>query len=553
MTVRRPLLSVGHLAAPFAHFLDRLFTHTRPYVVILHKTLLLRPPRPRLPPPPPSTMRSKSCSPIRVRLPLSVHYHAESIADLALEVCEEKLAATRRRKRPPPARLPQQENENPFLSKLGSPFVISRSIHGNRHNVNTNVNTNNIHPLKVPRTRRTLIPNSEPLTPRGAHQTSWDKLIRRLSLLDAPTYTLFLLFLTLMVLPRGIMTLQNRLFEWHALSHRSLNGRRCVLNLFIHKQKNDEFNPDLKFADPFLLDTYRTKGQMKIITRLIGCVADSFRNNLDVIQHVVFVGSRDGGHLAQEAVLHWPARGTHRTNLHVFADGDSLDSMGDENIEAMENRFTEYHEFIHLYDSKGNVAGTLENDPFDDDALPDKQKRIPETNLETGSFQNVLWDKDEEGVVPDVQTVIPYFHVDGASMAAQLAILNKAKPLLESHAITVLGLEHSPDMNINELINFFKSVNYKTFMLGLRQLSRIDNLCPEILENLMDHPSITHHNGIQLFGEKQPTTPPFFVAMPAGRHCLQEMTIQHMYDLFSGEGGGGQVQTAADRKAPKKK
>jgi hypothetical protein len=43
--------------------------------------------------------------------------------------------------------------------------------------------------------------------------------------------------------------------------------------------------------------------------------------------------------------------------------------------------------------------------------------------------------------------------------------------------------------------------------------------------------------------------PAFFVALPKGRHSKEEMTIQHMYDLF----GGGQVATANDRKAPGKK
>jgi hypothetical protein len=108
-------------------------------------------------------------------------------------------------------------------------------------------------------------------------------------------------------------------------------------------------------------------------------------------------------------------------------------------------------------------------------------------------------------------------------------------------------------MNISDLVDFFKALKYKIFMLGLRQLARIDNLCPETLENLLDHPHISHHDGIHLFGEKQTISPPFFVAMPAGRHGEAEMTIQHMYDLFSGLGGGGQVKTANDRKAPGKK
>jgi hypothetical protein len=484
-----------------------------------------------------------------VRMPFNLRDHAESIADLALEICEEKLFETRRRnRRSPPTQPCDPLSENPFLSRLGSPFLASRSIHGRRNNEPTD----NIHPLKAPRTRTmSTIKTSSDSDDRERDQASLRKMKRILTPLDAPSYALFLFFLALILVPKGLMTMESRLFEWHRLSDRHLNGRHCVLNFFIDKHKADEFSPDQNAKDQFLLDTYRTKGQMLIITRLISCVADSFRNNLKVVQHIVFAGSRDGGHLAQEALIHWPARGVHRTTLHVFADGDSKDALAYENIAAMENRFTTFNDFIHLYDSKGNIAGKTESASEDDDGLPEKEKRIPETNLETGDFQTLLWDEDD--VEGDTKTIVPYFHVDGTSMASQLALLNKASSLFESHTVAVVGLEHSPDMNISDIVNFFRALKYKIFMLGLRQLSRIDNLCPETLENLLDHPHISHHDGIHIFGEKQAISPPFFVAMPAGRHGLEEMTIQHMYDLFSGLGGGGQVKTANDRKAPGKK
>jgi hypothetical protein len=93
-------------------------------------------------------------------------------------------------------------------------------------------------------------------------------------------------------------------------------------------------------------------------------------------------------------------------------------------------------------------------------------------------------------------------------------------------------------------------------MLGLRQLTRIDNLCPEILNNVLMHPSLASNNGWSLnpFGERVesdivPMMPPFFVAMPRGRHSKEEMSIQHMYDLFSGAAGLSQVKTANDRVA----
>jgi hypothetical protein len=330
-------------------------------------------------------------------MPLNLRDHAESIADLALEICEEKLFEARRRnRRPPPAHPSQSMNENPFLTRLGSPFLASRSIHGHRNNIPTD----NIHPLKAPRIRMQSISNSpSDSDDRERHQESLRKVKSMLTPLDAPSYALFLLFVALIFLPKGFMTLESRLFEWHRLSDRHLNGRHCVLNFFIDKHKGDEFNPDHNAKEPFLLDTYRTKGQMLIITRLIGCVADSFRNNLKVAQHIVFAGSRDGGHLAQEALIHWPARGVHRTTLHVLADGDSKDALAYENLAAMENRFATFNDFIHLYDSKGNIAGITESASDDDATLPDKEKRIPDTNLETGDFQALLWDEDDfEGI-----------------------------------------------------------------------------------------------------------------------------------------------------------
>ena len=100
---------------------------------------------------------------------------------------------------------------------------------------------------------------------------------------------------------------------------------------------------------------------------------------------------------------------------------------------------------------------------------------------------------------------------------------------------------------------------------------------PKVLNDVLDHPSVSLPKGgwfRRLFirlglvskeelrisgnkespeGPKRRETPPFFVAMPRGRRNKEEMTIQHMYDLFGGYGGGGgQIKTANDRKAPGK-
>jgi hypothetical protein len=72
-----------------------------------------------------------------------------------------------------------------------------------------------------------------------------------------------------------------------------------------------------------------------------------------------------------------------------------------------------------------------------------------------------------------------------------------------------------------------------------------------ILEKLGLTPKDHHVHMKHPHPEHDMLYPPFFVAFPRGRAEFEEMTIQHMYDLFGG--GGGQIATANDRKAPTKK
>merc|ERR1712194_310283 len=86
--------------------------------------------------------------------------------------------------------------------------------------------------------------------------------------------------------------------------------------------------------------------------------------------------------------------------------------------------------------------------------------------------------------------VVPYLHVDGSSMKNQLLVLESARSLLEDNRVVAVGVEHSPDMDVRVLIQFFTDVRYKTFFLGARQVARIDNLCDEVLDDVLDHPSV---------------------------------------------------------------
>jgi hypothetical protein len=484
------------------------------------------------------------------------------------------------------------------------------------------------------------------------HTTSIDhptaRLLRLLLLISLLTYTtkrIFSPILDRMTHPKpwswsgGISTIPNKI-----VPHRNLAGRNCVMNYFIEKQPPDEYDPDFvdikpgelnkdgtpKIAPPIKIvdGSYRTKGQVQTISRFIEAVADSFRANTKIRQHLIFAEVRDSGHLAYEAMRHWPPRGSHRVTVHVLASsgGGSLPlsgggsdgiilggtnnaadkALGYGTLEDIELRF-KGNSNARIYDHEGKIAGLLDTDGVDDDEVlnamvemdaPDQEtldlrlnsgrrrRRLAQTNNNSSStfvsegmtpypnLRTLLPFEDEDDGEGEI--VVPYLHVDGMSMANQMRVLESARSLFEDKRAVAVGIEHSPDMDVRVLIEFFTSVRYKTFYLGTRQIARIDNLCEEVLDDVLEHPYVKKHDHkIRHFfirlgflstdelrmsgdastpeGPRRRETPPFFVAMPRGRKNKEEMTIQTMYDLFSGSGGGGQVKTANDRKAPGKK
>lgn len=411
-----------------------------------------------------------------------------------------------------------------------------------------------------------------------------------------------------------------------AVPSRNLAGRNCVMNYFIEKQPPDEYDPDFVEIKPgeknkdgtpktrppvkIIEGTYRTKGQVHVISRFVEAVADSFRSNTEIRQHIIFTEVRDSGHLAYESMRHWPPRGKHRTTVHVIASDElprdiagrnAAKALGYGALEDIEGRFMG-NDKARIYDRDGNIAGVADigEDVDDDEVLEGLEIDVPdretlELRMKSGKVRMKLsnatllpdgtrpypdlrsllpFEEEDEG---DGEIVVPYLHVDGSSMQNQLLVLESARSLLEENRVVSVGVEHSPDMDVRELIQFFTQVRYKTFFLGARQVARIDNLCDEVLDDVLGHPSVSLPQGnwfrrifirlgliskeeLRISGDKESPdgpkrreTPPFFVAMPRGRRSREEMTIQHMYDLFGGYGGGGgQIKTANDRKAPGK-
>mmetsp|Transcript_27957 Transcript_27957/g.40481 ORF Transcript_27957/g.40481 Transcript_27957/m.40481 type:complete len:210 (-) Transcript_27957:147-776(-) len=132
----------------------------------------------------------------------------------------------------------------------------------------------------------------------------------------------------------------------------------------------------------------------------------------------------------------------------------------------------------HIYDRQG-FAG-LEGD--DDEApsldLPEEEEEMFQrkrassftnstSNLPYPDFTKMIYperddeDKDEldnEGENVQHEVVVPYLHIDGRLYEAQIEIINTAKPLLHQNKIVVVGVEHSPDLDVHDLIRGFNEV-----------------------------------------------------------------------------------------------
>ena len=440
-------------------------------------------------------------------------------------------------------------------------------------------------------------------------------------------------------------------WSWSDVNNRRLDGRKCAMNYFIEKQAPDEYDPDfkeividdgngggadkskqkdkkkdkkgdkddskkkekkkkkekvikkLKPAEIAPGGTYRTKGQVHVVGRFIASVADAFRSNITVHQHLIFAGVRDSGHLAEKAMIYWPPRGNNKIIVHLIAaDQDDLKNSTDDKEDNIENdnddplQYQYLHEIenrfkgngqILIYDKHGIAGSVLEDKEDDDDYDAPEDDEIREiakhikSHGKSGNTMDVTSIiKPFQDQYDDEALMVPYLHVDGVKMEQQLEVLSSAVPLLESRTIIAVGIEHAPDTDVFTLISFFKNVGYKTFFLGSRQIARIDHLCEEILLDVLKHPSITpplpntlrmilHKLGMMdlpvvnwkklhddLF-EKQMSNmtnnnfmtkrnvmsrrsyPPFFIAMPGDLAHRQAMQIQHMYDLFGGYDSGG--------------
>jgi hypothetical protein len=211
-------------------------------------------------------------------------------------------------------------------------------------------------------------------------------------------------------------------------------------------------------------------------------VADSFQSNTDVQQHVIFAGTRDSGHLAKQALKHWPPCGLYRTQVHIIADDRMKDTDEEDVLEygpldEIEARF-KGKPSTHIYDRQGFAGLEGDDDKAPSLDLPEEEEEMFQrkrassftnstSNLPYPDFTKMIYperddeDKaelDNEGENVQHEVVVPYLHIDGRPYEAQIEIINTAKPLLHQNKIVVVGVEHSPDLDVHDLIRGFNEV-----------------------------------------------------------------------------------------------
>lgn len=95
-------------------------------------------------------------------------------------------------------------------------------------------------------------------------------------------------------------------------------------------------------------------------------------------------------------------------------------------------------------------------------------------------------------------------------------------------------------MEIDILLTFFNSMNYRTYFLGKNHLIRVDNLCRSTLHNILKRPefnvppspSVSSHDiKNNMYGFH--TAPAFYVAIAnSKRFKLETRAIQNTYDML---------------------
>merc|ERR1712232_1328658 len=287
----------------------------------------------------------------------------------------------------------------------------------------------------------------------------------------------------------------------------------CVQNVLIDKFPLDELIPAAhdEAERQVITGTLMSEYEGKIIKRFLLAVAGIFRADKKSTQHLLFSGLKNGGYLANIASMSWPIkkRGEQeKVLLHLIDDNEeNVELTFNEIVDNFESK-GKVHKDIRVHNLK-NIDRLLPNGENIDGSLLEKDEIVKQKKVSASwfSYSGQHTEKErrtKESELHDVssiirtssnpnnnsteKTIIPYFHVGGQRMSKQLDLLEGAAPLFLNQSIVTVGIEHSVDMDIDALLHFFNSLNYRTYLLGKYHLVRIDNICKSILNDIMERP-----------------------------------------------------------------
>jgi len=289
----------------------------------------------------------------------------------------------------------------------------------------------------------------------------------------------------------------------------------CVRNIHIDRFPIDELVPADETSRQVISDTLMSEYEAQIIKRFITSIAGIFRPK-KMTQHLIFSGLKNGGYLANIASLSWPIKKhglQEKVILHLINDSD------DENAESF-------------------------NDIVDNLSLKEKVDRVVRIHDLNGISR--IFGQNVQSSVPDVSSliypetveeiVIPYLHVGGQRMRDQLDILDGAVPLFLNQSIATVGVEHTIDVDVDVLLQFFNSMNYRTYFLGKNHLVRIDNLCESVLHSIINRPEfkipLSTSDPMKSNKYRYHIAPAFYVALAGDRFEAEVRSIQHAYDML---------------------
>ena len=322
------------------------------------------------------------------------------------------------------------------------------------------------------------------------------------------------------------------------------DSKTCVKNIHVDRFPMDELVPvgHDETSRQIITGTLMSEYEGEIIKRFLTSVAGVFRPK-KYTQHLIFSGLKNGGYLANIASLLWPIKKhglQEKVTLHLIDDSDDEHAETFNDIVDNLSLKEKVDKVVHIHDLTAINRASDETNQKIQSEMPSeswfsfakhapKLRKTQQTDIM--DISSLIQSSSESN-----EDVIPYFHVGGQYMRNQVDLLNGAIPFFRNQSIATVGVEHSRDMDVDTLLQFFNSMKYKTYLLGKNHLVRIDNLCQSVLHGILERPEfkipLPKSDQMKNGGYGFHTAPAFYVALAGSRFESEVRSIQHTYDML---------------------